>query len=86
MLKANLPFNYLGVPLFKGKPRKKFLKPIVDKIKSKMESWQGKFLSHAGRAILISSVIQPMLFHTMSVYVWPKTLIKQIDTCCSNFL
>ncbi|KAI9200016.1 hypothetical protein LWI28_001536 [Acer negundo] len=48
-----LPFSYLGVLLFRGKPRKAVLRPIADKIFSKFAKWKGKSLSLAGLATLI---------------------------------
>ncbi|KAI9187216.1 hypothetical protein LWI28_025626 [Acer negundo] len=50
---GQLPFSYLGVPLFWGKPRKAVLRPIADKILFKFAKWKGKSLSLAGRATLI---------------------------------
>ncbi|KAI9187392.1 hypothetical protein LWI28_027606 [Acer negundo] len=50
---GQLPFSYLGVPLFHRKPRKAVLRPIADKILSKFAKWKGKSLSLAGRATLI---------------------------------
>ncbi|KAK3199351.1 hypothetical protein Dsin_022766 [Dipteronia sinensis] len=38
---SRLPFYYLGVPLFRGKPKKSVLMPIVDKILSKFAKWKG---------------------------------------------
>jgi len=83
---GNLPFNYLGVPIFKGKPKASHLQPIADKIKTKLHSWQAPFLSIAGRALLIKSVIHPMLTHSMAVYSWPKALLKDIDKWSRNFI
>ncbi|KAK3193228.1 hypothetical protein Dsin_024538 [Dipteronia sinensis] len=37
---GRLPFSYLGVPLFRGKPRKSILMPIADKILSKFAKWK----------------------------------------------
>ncbi|XP_019431738.1 PREDICTED: uncharacterized protein LOC109338847 [Lupinus angustifolius] len=37
---SRLPFNYLGVPLFKGKPRKVHLQAIADRIILKLASWK----------------------------------------------
>ncbi|XP_058741658.1 uncharacterized protein LOC131614046 [Vicia villosa] len=34
------PMMYLGLPIFKGKPKKVFLQPIVDKVLSKLASWK----------------------------------------------
>ncbi|KAI9174281.1 hypothetical protein LWI28_014953 [Acer negundo] len=50
---GQLPFSYLGVPLFQGKPRKAVLQPITDKILSKFAKWKGKSFFLAGRATLI---------------------------------
>lgn len=40
-----LPFIYLGVALFKGKPKEVYLQPIADRIKSKLSSCKGSHLS-----------------------------------------
>ncbi|GAU31405.1 hypothetical protein TSUD_370540 [Trifolium subterraneum] len=56
-----LPFNYLGVPIFKGKPRVCHLQPIADKIKLKLSSWKASLLSIAGRVQLVRSVVHSML-------------------------
>ncbi|PNX79615.1 ribonuclease H, partial [Trifolium pratense] len=44
---GSLPFNYLGVPLFKGKPKASLLQPIADKIHSKLSAWKASLLSIA---------------------------------------
>ncbi|MCI27995.1 RNA-directed DNA polymerase (Reverse transcriptase), partial [Trifolium medium] len=50
---GNLPFNYLGVPIFKGKPKVFHLQPIADKIKMKLSAWKASLLSMAGRVQLV---------------------------------
>jgi len=77
--KGSLPFLYLGVPIFKGKPKKLFLQPIADKIKSKLSSWKASLLSIAGRVVLVKSIIQGMLIHSISIYSWPQSLLKDIE-------
>jgi hypothetical protein len=52
-----MPFNYLGVPIFKGKPKACHLQPIADKIKLKLSAWKASLLSIAGRVQLVKSVI-----------------------------
>lgn len=54
---GKLPCNYLGVPIFKGKPRRAHLMPIADKIKSKLSAWKAYLLSITGRVQLVRSVI-----------------------------
>ena len=65
--KGFLPFTYLGVPLFKGRPKKEYLLPISDSIKLKLTSWKGKSLFMVGRLTLIKIsdlwIIYSFLFH-----------------------
>jgi len=44
-----LPFTYLGVFIFVGVPKCRFLQPLTDKVKLKLASWQGKSLSMMGQ-------------------------------------
>lgn len=46
---GSAPFTYLGVPIFRGKPRSSHFQPIVDKIRLRFSSWMGSLLSMAGR-------------------------------------
>lgn len=80
------PFSYLGVPIFRGVPTKLHLQATVDKIRSKLEGWQSKLLSFAGRIELIKTVIHPMLLHSFMLYQWPKSLINKLNCCVRNFV
>ncbi|PNY17703.1 ribonuclease H [Trifolium pratense] len=74
-----LPFIYLGVPIFKGKPKSCHFQPIADKVKAKLSAWKASLLSIAGRVQLVQSVVYGMLNHTMSIYSWPVNLIKTVE-------
>lgn len=65
---GTLPFTYLGVPIFKGKPKTFHLQPITDKIRLKLSTWKASLLSLSGRVQLVRSVIQSMLLHYISIY------------------
>jgi hypothetical protein len=49
---GSLSFNYLGVPIFKGKPKARYFYLIADKIKAKLGAWKAFILSIAGRVQL----------------------------------
>ena len=83
---GSLPFTYLGAPIFKGKPKKIHLQPIADKIKLKLLAWKAFLLSMVGRVKLVKSVIQGMLIHTISIYAWPVSLLKDLKKCIRNFI
>lgn len=76
---GHLPFTYLGVPLFKVKPKRMDFEPIVDKIKTKLAGWKGSCLSVMGRLQLVKSVIHGMTSYSFQIYPWPASLLKAID-------
>ncbi|KAE9602007.1 putative RNA-directed DNA polymerase [Lupinus albus] len=73
---GSLPFTYLGVPLFKGKPRRLHLQPISDRIVAKLATWKCISLSIMGRVELVQSVIHSMLAYSFHIYAWPSSLLK----------
>lgn len=81
-----LPFIYLGVPIFVGRPVSNFFIDSRDKIINKFSAWQGLHLSMAGRICLVKSVIQSSPIHSMLVYKWPASIIKDLDKACRNFI
>jgi hypothetical protein len=83
---GSLPFNYLGVPIFKGKPRVCHLQPIADRIKLKLSAWKASLLSIAGRVQLVRAVVQSMLIYSISIYSWPESLLKDIEKNMRNFI
>ncbi|CAI8593485.1 unnamed protein product [Vicia faba] len=79
-------FMYLRAPIFKGKPRAKFLLPIANKIILKLASWKGYLLSFAGRVESVKSSIQSMIIHSMSIYDWSVFLLREIEKISRNFI
>jgi ribonuclease HI len=83
---GSLPFNYLGVPIFKGKPKSSHLQPIADKVKLKLSAWRASLLTMAGRVQLVNSVIQSMMVYSISLYSWPVSLLKEVERSIRNFI
>ncbi|KAI9200065.1 hypothetical protein LWI28_002180 [Acer negundo] len=83
---GQLLFSYLGVPLFRDKPRKAVLRPIADKILSKFANWKSKSLSLAGRATLIRSAITGSFVHSFMIYKWSSSLLSLSNRKLRNFL
>jgi len=83
---GTLPFIYLGVPIFKGKPKSCYFQPIVDKIKVKLASWKASLLTFAGRIQLVKSVVHNMLIYSITIYSWPTSLIKELERYMRNFI
>jgi len=83
---GTLPFTYLGAPIFKGKPKKIYFQPIVDKVKIKLATWKASLLSMAGRIQLVKAVIQSMLLHTMTIFSWPTSLLREMEVWIKKFI
>jgi hypothetical protein len=81
-----LPFTYLGVPIFIGKLKKCHLQPLADSVKNKLASWKASLLSIVGRVQLVKSVIFSMLLHSITIYTWPSSLIKDMEKWFRNFI
>jgi hypothetical protein len=71
-----IPFNYLGCPIFIGKPKTVYFQSIADKIKVKLASWKGALLSIIGRVQLVKYIIHGMLVYFFHIYDWPRNLLK----------
>lgn len=99
MKHESFPFNYLGVPLFKGKPKSIFLKSIVDKIFSHFDAWNGRLLSFARRvfrlnsiinssfvhACLLNSIITSSFVHTVMIYRWHVGFMNSMQKAMKFF-
>jgi hypothetical protein len=83
---GSFPFNYLGVPIFKGRPKACYFFPIADKIKNKLSAWKASLLSIAGRVQLVQAVIQSMTIYSITIYSWPTSILKSIETWTRNFI
>ncbi|XP_009588818.1 uncharacterized protein [Nicotiana tomentosiformis] len=85
-LKGELPFRYLGVPLSSKRLSITQCQPLIDKMLGKIISWTSKFLSYAGRVMLIKSVLFAIQTYWSHVFVLPKRIINLIVTTCRRFL
>jgi hypothetical protein len=77
--------TYLGLPALVGKSRTTAFRHIVDRVWKKLQDWKLKFLSQAGREILLKAVIQAIPTYCMSVFLLPRTLCSEIDSLMRKF-
>ncbi|XP_062075046.1 uncharacterized protein LOC133779059 [Humulus lupulus] len=81
-----IPLKYLGVPLRTTKWKAGDCAIIIKKIQLKLHTWSSRHLSFAGRAQLINYVLLGIRTFWMSIFILPKSVIKEIDQLCRNFL
>lgn len=84
--KGCLPFRYLGVPLSSKKLSYQQCKPLVDKILARAKVWSVKYLSYAGRLLVIKTILFGMQTFWCQVFILPKRIIKEVEAYCRCFL
>jgi ribonuclease HI len=77
--------HYLGLPALVGKSRVREFQNIVDRVKIRVQDWKNKFLSQAGKEVLLKAVIQAIPTYCMSVFLLPKELCREINSIMQKF-
>ncbi|XP_031096851.1 uncharacterized protein LOC116001092 [Ipomoea triloba] len=85
MREGNLNGNILGLPSLIGRNKREILGFIKDKVVGRIKSWTHKFLSRAGREILLKNVLQAIPTFAMSVFLLPIELCKEIERIMNSF-
>jgi hypothetical protein len=77
--------KYLGLPVLIGQSKVSSLLGIKRRTWDKMQGWKEKFLSHAGKEVLLKAVVQAIPTYTISVFQVPKTLCNEINSMMAKF-
>lgn len=77
--------KYLGLPALIGHSQLQSFKEIEGRIWDRICGWKEKFLSQAGKEVLLKVVLQAIPTYTMSVFQIPKILCKQINSMLQRF-
>ena len=77
--------EYLGLPAMVGRNKKTSFGKIKQKVWKRLQGWEGKLLSQAGREVLIKLVIQAIPTYTMSCFKLPVTLCHEIEVMVRKF-
>jgi len=79
LVEANRYDSYLGLPTLVGRKRTVAFQSIKDKVIRKLNNWKSKLLSLAGKEILIKAVVQAIPTYSMSVFLLPIGLCKELN-------
>ena len=77
--------KYLGLPFFVGRGKKASFNYIKERVWRKLQGWEGKLLSQAGREVLIKSVIQAILTYAMGCFKLSLGLCDDIEAMIKKF-
>ncbi|WVZ71290.1 hypothetical protein U9M48_019892 [Paspalum notatum var. saurae] len=84
--RASFSLKYLGLPLSSTRLKRLDFQPLVDKISSKLNGWNGKNLSAAGRLTLVKAVLTSQVIYVLLALKPPKEVMKLIDSKRKQFL
>ncbi|XP_058757341.1 uncharacterized protein LOC131630579 [Vicia villosa] len=70
-----------------GNPKRiAFWNPLVDNVRKRLSTWKGRWLSFGGRMTLLKSVLGSLPIFTLSFYLAPKKVVREINRIQSHFL
>lgn len=74
MTEAGADSTYLGLPSILGRNKSVVSGYIKEKMRQKIQSWEGKYISKAGKELLIKTVAQSLPIYAMNVFLLPMEL------------
>ncbi|XP_024196088.1 uncharacterized protein LOC112199282 [Rosa chinensis] len=77
--------KYLGLPTYLGRNKTETFAYLQESLNKKLEGWQGKLLSSAGKDLLIRVVAQALPSYTMSCFLLPKNCCDSLHQKCAKF-
>jgi hypothetical protein len=80
------PFKYLGLPVGASSRKLATWEPMLDSIRSRLNSWRNKFVSFGGRIILINAVLNAIPIFYLSYMKMPKTVWRELVKIQRKFL
>ena len=78
--------KYLGLPLTLGQNNPSLWLEIISKLKAKIASWGGHWLTTVEKIVLIKSTLSALPIYQSSLLLAPKLIVDQISKLIRDFL
>ncbi|KAL8508722.1 hypothetical protein ACS0TY_019108 [Phlomoides rotata] len=82
---GSLPFVYLGIPLYKGARRKALFALLCDRMRSMVQRWSHRHLSHGGRLALIRSTLATLPLYYLQVLQSTAEIFHELEQIMARF-
>ncbi|XP_062118385.1 uncharacterized protein LOC133832005 [Humulus lupulus] len=79
MQEANAQITYLGLPNTIGRNKGVILGFLKERRRKRVQSWDGKLLSWAGKEILIKTVVQSLPSYATIVFLLPPEVCRDME-------
>lgn len=76
---------YLGLPESFGGSKVSILNYLKERLSERVQGWQTRFLSSAGKEVVLKAVALALPTYTMSCFLLPKTVCRKILSIMSDF-
>ena len=83
---GSFPIRYLGVCLSPRTLKASDYGGLITKVRNRILNWKSKFLSFGGRKQQIISVLQSLQLYWMALYVFPSSVVHQLESHFRDFL
>ena len=77
--------KYLGLLASIGRNKGQTFKRVKDRLIRRLEGWNERFLSKAGREVLIKAVVQAISAYSMSVFMLPRGWCDEINALVAKY-
>lgn len=77
--------KYLGLPVVVGRAKYNIFSNIKERVWKRIQNWKNSFLSKTGKEVLIKVVLLAIPTYSMSVFIVPKKLCKDLEAMFSRF-
>ena len=83
---SQILFLYLGLPIGESEKSASCWAPVIQKLKLKLSYLENRFLSFAGRIVLLRSVFTALPIYYLSFFEAPGKVVKEITNLLRNFM
>lgn len=83
---GSLPVRYLGVPLISTRLWVNDCKPLIQKVPDKINSWENKWLTYAGRVQLATTVLMSLQLYWDSIFLLLISVTKHVQKLIRGFI
>uniref|UniRef100_A0A803PJM8 Reverse transcriptase zinc-binding domain-containing protein n=1 Tax=Cannabis sativa TaxID=3483 RepID=A0A803PJM8_CANSA len=76
---------YLRLPSIVGRKKNAVLGFLKERMRRRINGWEGRFLSRAGKEILIKIVVQSLPSYAMNVFLFPIGTCNELERMIASF-
>lgn len=71
--------TYLGLPSTLGRNKSVMLGYLKERMRQRIQRWEGKYISKGGKEVLIKSVAQSLPSYAMNVFLQPVEMCREME-------